>query len=226
MFLGASMAVASTVTAAHAEDDDDAMWDVRMVRKFLRGFGLRNGQEAGIEYRERAPLVVPPSRDLPAPVSPDAMTVNNSAWPSDPDARRRAEERRAKPAKRDPKTYSATLAGEDRLPPDQLNQRSDKPSERTSDNDPNKPAEMTPSQLGFSNNMWRGMLGIGRSFSGEREVETARFSHEPSRNALTDPPAGYRVPSASQPYGINGKAERNANAGPSDRQTDGTGYGK
>jgi hypothetical protein len=218
-FLGAAVAVGSSV-AVHAEDDDDAMWDVKMVRKFLRGFGLRNGQEAGIEYKERAPLVVPPTRDLPAPVSPDAMAVNSAAWPADPDAKRRAEEKKAKTAsrKRDPKTYNSELAGEDVLMPDQLNQRSSKPSEKTSD--PDKPKEMTPSELGFSGSMWKGMLGIGHSFSGEKEVETAKFVKEPTRNSLTDPPAGYLTPSASQPYGINGKAEK-SKAGPVDRQTDG-----
>jgi hypothetical protein len=219
MFLGVAVAVGGSVAAAHADDDDDALWDVKMVRKFLRGFGLRNGQEAGIEFKERPPLVVPPNRDLPAPVSSDAMAVRSAAWPTDPDAKRRAEEKKAKSAKRDIRTYNPNLAGEDVLMPDQLNQRSNKPAEQTSD--PNKPREMSPSELGFTNSMWKGMLGIGRSFSGEKDVETAKFVKEPTRNTLTDPPAGYLTPSASQPYGINAKAER-ANAGPVDRQTEGT----
>jgi hypothetical protein len=54
----------------------------------MRSFGLgRSDATADIDYSERAPLVVPPSRDLPAPASA-APSVSN--WPRDP----------AKPAKR------------------------------------------------------------------------------------------------------------------------------
>jgi hypothetical protein len=67
---------------------------------------------------------------------------------------------------------------------------------------------MTPSQLGFTNSMWSSMMGLGRSFTGEKEVETRTFVHEPSRNALTDPPAGYRTPAPTQPYGINSTPDR------------------
>jgi hypothetical protein len=103
--------------------------------------------------------------------------------------------------------------------PDQLAQKSDKPSERTSD--PNKPKEMTPSELGFSNSMWKGMLGLGKSFTGEKDVETTTFAREPARNSLTDPPAGYRTPAASQPYGINTKADK-PKATVTDRQIEGS----
>jgi hypothetical protein len=222
VFLGLALIVGGSA-AVHAEDDDD-MLDTKLVKNFLRGMGLRNGQEAGIEYKERPPLVVPPGRDLPPPVSADSLSVKNAAWPADPDEKQRAEERKSKGAKkRDPKTYNADLAGEDALMPDQLAQRSSQPSERTSD--PNKPVEMTPSELGFTGSMWKGMVGIGKSFSGDKEVETATFAREPSRSSLTDPPAGYRTPAAAQPYGINGKADR-PKAGVGDRQTEGTGYGK
>ena len=33
--------------------------------------------------------------------------------------------------------------------------------------------------------------------------EYANFTGEPVRRDLTDPPAGYRIPSPEQPYGIN-----------------------
>jgi hypothetical protein len=218
VFLGVALIVGGSA-AVHAEDDDDSMWDVKVVKKFLRGFGLRNGQEAGIQYQERPPLVVPPSRDLPPPVASDSMAVRSAAWPTDPDEKRRAEERKSKSVKkRDPKTYNSEVAGDDRLMPDQLAQKSDKPSERTSD--PTKPAEMTPSELGFTSSMWKSMVGLSKTFTSEKDVETGTFSREPSRNALTDPPAGYRTPAANQPYGINTKPDR-TKAAVGDRQTDG-----
>lgn len=213
-FLGVALIIAGSA-AVHAEDDDDALPDVKFMRKFLRGLGLRNGQEAGIEYKERPPLVVPPTRDLPQPVTSDSLAVKSAAWPSDPDEKRRAAERKAK---RDRKTYDPIAAGE-ALRPDQLAAgKTDKPAMQTSD--PNHPKEMTPSELGFSNGMWKAMMGIGKSFTGEKDVETATFSREPSRNSLTDPPAGYRTPSTTQPYGVNAKADMPKASSGKDHQVD------
>ena len=48
-----------------------------------------------IDYRERSPLVVPPSRDLPPPQA--KATPKNPAWPNDPDV---AKARKAAEAKR------------------------------------------------------------------------------------------------------------------------------
>ncbi len=47
--------------------------------------------------------------------------------------------------------------------------------------------------------------------------EYATFAGEPARNDLTDPPAGYRIPSPAQPYGIGPeKKTGKAAATPSD----------
>jgi len=66
---------------------------------------------------------------------------------------------------------------------------------------------MTPSQLGIREGFGTAILHLGNTFTGEKDIETATFAREPSRNYLTDPPRGYRTPSANQPYGINAKAE-------------------
>jgi hypothetical protein len=50
-------------------------------------FGLTSKPQEEIDYRERAPLVVPPGRDLPAPV--EYTEADKAAWPRDPDVRRR-----------------------------------------------------------------------------------------------------------------------------------------
>jgi hypothetical protein len=52
-------------------------------------------------------------------------------------------------------------------------------------------------------------------------IETSPFVREPTRNALTDPPAGYRTPASSQPCGINAKADRPKAGVDVDRQTEG-----
>jgi hypothetical protein len=210
----AVLAVAgSTAVLAADGDDDDELWDVKMVRKFLRGFGLRNGQEAGIEYKERPPLVLPPSSSLPAPAAATAPAANNPAWPSDPDEKRLAAERQARKDKTRTRVLDRMDGGSagDPLKPSELEAgRTDKTVVRTGQSGMDKSPEMTPSDLGWSNSMWNSMVGLSKSFTGEKVVETREFVREPSRNTLTDPPAGYRTPSPAQPYGINSKPDRDA----------------
>jgi hypothetical protein len=57
-----------------------------LTRSILGIVGITAPDRPVIEYRERAPLVVPPSRDLPPPVAPDALAANPQ-WPDDPSAR-------------------------------------------------------------------------------------------------------------------------------------------
>jgi hypothetical protein len=201
-------------TAVFAGDDDDDLADTKFLKGILRGLGLRNGQEAGIEYKERPPLVVPPSRDLPPPVAAGSLTMNNPAWPADPDEKKRAAERKAK-AERKP--FDPYKAGDALKPSELAAGRTDKPAVKNGEGPDHSP-ELTPSQLGYTGGLWSGILGLGKTFTGEKDVETATFVREPTRNSLTDPPSGYRTPSAAQPYGINSKAEM-PKAGPQDRQT-------
>ena len=205
------------VFAGDDDEDNDAP-DTKFLKGLLRGFGLRNGQEAGIEYKERPPLVVPPGRDLPPPVAAGSLTANNPAWPVDRDEKRRASERKAKAER---KSFDIDKAGDPLKPSELAAGKTDKPGVKTStDGSP----EMTPSQLGYTGGLWSGILGLGKTFSGAKDIETATFVHEPHRNALTDPPSGYRTPSAAQPYGINAKAEaekaKAQQRGPTDRQTE------
>ena len=58
-------------------------------------------------------------------------------------------------------------------------------------------SQLLPSELGFK--------GFGSIFSGKKE-ESAKFTGEPARESLTDPPPGYQTPSPDQPYGL-GKAD-------------------
>jgi len=86
-FLRAGLAVALAVAVAglhgnvaRAGDDDP---DESFFSKFMRGIGIkRSGVDtSGIAYGERAPLVVPPSRDLPPPGSAPAPVAD---WPQNP----------------------------------------------------------------------------------------------------------------------------------------------
>jgi len=200
------------------DDEDGDLPDTKFLKGLLRGFGLRNGQEAGIEYKERPPLVVPQSRDLPPPVAAGSLAAGNPEWPVDPDVKRRAAERKARAERKPIDVYKAG----DALKPSELAAgRTDKPPMKTStDGSP----EMTPSQLGYKGGLWSSIVGFGKTFTGEKDIETATFDHEPRRTTLTDPPSGYRTPSPAQPYGINAKAEaekaKAQQRGPTDRQTE------
>src|SRR5258708_6327978 len=95
---GLCLVVGGGVGGAYAVDDQDEsslLPDQKFFRSFMRGLGLRNGQEAGVEYKDRPPLVVPPSRDLPPPVTTGSVAATNPAWPTDPDETRRKADRKA-----------------------------------------------------------------------------------------------------------------------------------
>jgi hypothetical protein len=47
---------------------------------------------------------------------------------------------------------------------------------------------------------------FGNMFGGSKDEEVARFTGEPPRTSLTEPPRGYQTPSPDQPYGANTKA--------------------
>jgi len=65
------------------------------MKDFLGSIGIIPKEKAPIEYRERAPLVLPPRIELRDPVAPRPLQTANPQWPNDPDvvaARRRDEE--------------------------------------------------------------------------------------------------------------------------------------
>jgi hypothetical protein len=156
-------------------------------------------ENRGIEYRERSPLVVPPKLDLPPPVSTSAE-VNNPKWPKDPDeARRKAAIAARKKESKDPREASRVLL------PSELNVARTAAPARTS-NDPIQPGVssnpmLSPSQLGYTG-------GLSGLFGGNK-AETAPFKGEPTRESLTQPPAGYQTPSPDYAYGTGPKESLN-----------------
>ncbi len=172
---------------ARAADDEDVAPDTKMMQNFLRSFGLRKEGD-GIEYRERSPLVLPPSRDLRPP---EETAATPSSWPKDPDVQR-AKQVKAARAKSNPNPEDVRP-----LLPSDYSKPS--PPSRSSAPTPNSPQNaelarpMSPKDLGTQ--------GIFTKLWGNSE-EYETFSSEPSRGSLTDPPPGYLTPSPSQPYGV------------------------
>ena len=66
--LAVVLAMSAGMGAAFAQDDDDedVPLDTKILRRFMKEMGFKRSEDVGIEYRERAPLVVPPSRNLPS----------------------------------------------------------------------------------------------------------------------------------------------------------------
>ena len=90
--LGVTLAIGLVMTAgaARAGDDDvdQRSFSERFVDSYhsmIRGTTMDN---RGIDYRERSPLVVPPSLDLPPPAA-GSSPANVTNWPKDPDERQR-----------------------------------------------------------------------------------------------------------------------------------------
>ena len=208
--LGLAVLVAFAPNCARAQDDDDdnsnktSIWnfDQRFLGAVMRGLGFRSANEKPIEYRERSPLVIPPSRDLPPPQQTGAGRT--PAWPSDPDVRRKqaAAEKRKQTNYRgyDPDFEGRNLTPSELNPPGVTGSTGagSKAGAPPNMGDDGKP--MRPSELGYFG-------GLFSSF-GKSKEEFATFDREPPRNNLTAPPAGYQTPSPAQPYGLSDKKDK------------------
>lgn len=203
--LGIGLAMASgSVRAADDEDEDDKTFEEKIIEGIMRGIGGTNMENRGIEYRERSPLVVPPKLDLPPPPGA-AAEVKAPNWPKDPDEqRRKAAATARKKENKDPVEAARVLT------PAELAKGRTSGTSRTS-NDPVAPGVtnspiLSPSQLGYSG----GLMGM---FGGNK-TETATFKGEPTRDSLTQPPAGYQTPSSNFAYGTGPKESLNKEYNP------------
>jgi len=202
--LGLALLAAFIPAGAQAQDDDEddkkSWWnlDKKLLGDLMRGFGLRNGNEPQIEYRERSPLVIPPSRNLPQPEQ--AGAGRTAAWPVDPDVKRKQE---VAAKRKNRKGYDPDYE-ERNLTPSELNpagvsRSAGRPGTPGSVGDEGGGKPLSPSELGYVGGLFSSFGSFGS------KEETATFDREPPRNNLTAPPAGYQTPSAGQPYGITKK---------------------
>ena len=197
-----ALAVAVTLgtSAAFAADDEEEVpLDTKLFRQLMKDIGLRKDGE-GIDYRERAPLVVPPSRNLPLPQSEPPVSAN-PAWPKDPDVvqRKAAAAKKKEPAR----TAAQTMEAEGRpLSRDELDKGKTTGPVGGSASPEEAGRAMRPSELGGKSFF----KDIFSSFS--NEGETGKFDGEPVRENLTAPPTGYQTPSPDQPYGVGPKNQK------------------
>jgi hypothetical protein len=183
--------VCAATAVARAQDDDVQGSGTSLYDRMLQVIGV-TGAGDNINYSERSPLVVPPTRDLPSPSAAAAAPVPD--WPKDPDMTRRARAKvKARPHPH--ADYATDLARP--LRPDELNAastgsggRGGTPTPGTSLNADYPERDYAPPKTSIFD--W---------FSTSKQ-QYATFTGEPPRTSLTEPPAGYMTPSADQPYGI------------------------
>jgi hypothetical protein len=202
--LAAMLAIAGGVGHALAQDDEEGeLPDTKFFTGMLQGLGLKKDgmQSNGINYQERPPLVVPPTRDLAPPQAGDAVR-GNAAWPKDQDEQRRRQA--AVKQKKEAKPFDWADLGAP-MSPNEL-----KKGATTAKDDAiaRKPQDFEqanrqykPSELGYTGGLFgnvKDFFGIGGNGG-----QTATFEAEPPRASLTDPPTGYRSPSPAQPYGVS-----------------------
>jgi hypothetical protein len=205
--IGLGIGLVMTTGAARAQDDeDDKTFEEKIIEGIMAGIGGTNMDNRGIDYRERSPLVVPPKLDLPPPASA-SNEVRAPNWPRDPDeARRKAAIAARKKDNKDPVEASRILT------PSELDKRAPRKSTAGSDSadqpggNAGENAILSPSQLGFSG-------GFSSMFGGNK-AETAPFKSEPTRESLTQPPAGYQTPSPNFAYGTGPKESMNKEYNP------------
>jgi hypothetical protein len=194
----AFLVASSGFVYAQADDDDDDAPDVKLLRGLLSGIGLQGQGDRSIEYRERSPLVLPPSTELPAPAVETQPNIAN--WPVDQDVQRRKEARdlrNKQKAVAKPEIQGRPLRPNEMMPGATTNEGrralARAPDKSVGSSSPGE--RLTPDQLGYKGGLFGNLFGTGKT-------ESAKFAGEPERSSLTDPPAGYRTPSAAQPYGL------------------------
>ena len=203
-----ALALAWSAGSARAEDDDENVpLDTKLFRQFMKDLGLSRSGDGLIEYRERAPLVVPPSRELPPPRD-EADVSKTPAWPKDPDVARRKQDLSAEKAR-----LKGNLSVEEQaraLRPDELDKpgagekkSADAKGAGKSPEDTSRP--LMPSDLGTKTEKIFG--SIWSSFT-PAKPESAPFTGEPPREAMTAPPSGYQTPSPNYPYGVGVQDQR------------------
>jgi hypothetical protein len=172
--------VCASASLARAGDYDDPS-GTSFTSKVFKAIGLPDPEhpEYEINYSERSPLVVPPNRNLPAPIATDKRPAN---WPQDPDIKKR---QAGKTTQLHPVADPIMEEGRP-LRPDELIA----PGARASGSSSSSP--------GIEPKEGKGLL----SFDWFKKEEYGTFTGEPPRASLTDPPPGYQTPSPDQPYGI------------------------
>jgi hypothetical protein len=194
--LSLALAAAVLTWPAPVRAEEDVPLDKKIFRGILEGLGLRKDGEA-INYQERAPLVIPPSRTLPPPEKSDEVVAKNPAWPNDPDVARRKAEAKLERNRNisEERELEQNPLREDQLTPGPGRKKTARKDDGYQASPDGFSNPLSPSELGYKGNLFGSMFG-------SKDDEVVKFTKEPPRASLTAPPPGYQTPSPDQPYGL------------------------
>jgi hypothetical protein len=189
----ALMLTAAGAQHAVAQEMEEDSFETRILKSLL---GLED--RPAIEYRERSPLVVPPTANLPPPKT--SALASDPAWPKDADLQPK---KKTKASAATPKTYEGWNSEGSPLTPYELERgrRAGAGLTPTNSTDAERGAPLRPDQLGYKGGLF------GKLFGTTEKNEVSAFTGEPPRTNLTAPPVGYQTPSPDQPYGLSAKKE-------------------
>ena len=181
---------------ANAQEDDG--YDIQIIRRVLSAVGLRDDKPP-IDYRERSPLVVPPSTSLPPPMSGNVGAAN---WPVDPEIK---EQRIRNAASKAPGATGDPVVddGKPLLPSELAKGRARRgvaPGPTTDFPNVSQKELGTPNVFTF----------FSKAFTSAEKEESKTFTQEPPRTNLLAPPPGYQTPASTYAYGVGKKDERPA----------------
>lgn len=161
-------------------------------RELMEDIGLQKRTTPKMDFSERAPLVIPPSTDvLPPPEQPGSLAAANPNWPTDPDEVKALEE-----------------AEKEKLP-NRIRYREDAGRDiyeiQRKERERREQGEVATNSKGYDTIFDRNTVLTPEQLKEVQKKQAAappvNVYVEPERKRLTDPPPGYRTPSAAQPYG-------------------------
>ena len=188
--IGTTFMVAAIPAQAQEEDDG---FDIQVIRRVLSAVGLRDDKPP-IDYRERSPLVVPPSTSLPPPMSGNVAAPN---WPVDPEIK---EQRMRNAASKVPGATGDPVVddGKPLLPSELAKGRAKRgvaPGPITEFPTVSQKELGTPNVFSF----------FSKALSSTEKEESKTFTQEPPRASLLEPPPGYQTPASTYAYGVGKK---------------------
>lgn len=184
---------AGPVHAQDADDDgeDGKTFEQKLMDNLMSGLGGKKLEDGTIDYRERSPLVVPSKIALPPPQIGKSKLAPN--WPKDPDEL----ERKAAIEASKQKTMSPEESRRPLLPSELAIKKprgKGTADAATPGGNSVAPIMMLPSELGYTSGLFSNPFGS--------KTETEKFTSEPERSELTQPPSGYQTPSPNFAYGM------------------------
>ena len=168
-------------TPAFAADDGQENFFSAVLGMLGVNFGGDKNDGPPIDYRERAPIVLPPKMDLPQPLPP--VTARTQAWPQDPElakAKKAAEQAKA------PRVTGTLADADGPISAEELRQRGTlAPNAAVPTGDCLEQHTCSPEAF------WSMLKNTKKQDTEQVELAPGQ---EPAREYLTQPPPGYMTP--------------------------------